>query len=193
MRPLHIILGTAIVVTLGAVGFVRATSVWPPWLPGTRQQGSVKASLPPSPSLAEPPPPLSIPPTSWPTPTPPYNNGEAHPIARAAINKAAVEAALPRVPEIDGPFQITSVWYVNASLTVVVGDFRGMGVPEAILLSPRGSARAIPLLINGAPGPVYIEAVKGSEILLLQGYGYEVLNYQTGRVRLSSPNGNPVH
>lgn len=193
MRTLHIVLGIATVVTLGAAGFVRATSVRPPWLLGTHRQGAVTASLPPPPSLTAPPPPLSIPSTSWATPTPPYNNGEAHPIALAAIDKSAVDAALPRVPAIEGTFQVTSAWYLNASLTVAVGDLRGMGFPEAILLSPGGGARAIPLLINGAPGPVYIEAVKGPEILLLQGYGYEVLNYQTGRVSLSNQNGNPVH
>jgi len=49
------------------------------------------------------------------------------------------------------------------------------------------------LLIDGAPGPAYIEAVKGPEILLLQGYGYEVLNDQTGRGSLSNQNGKPVH
>jgi hypothetical protein len=192
VRPLHIVLGIAIVVVFGAAAFVQVTSVRLPWLSGAHQQRAVRTSLPP-PSLAVPPPPRSIPSTSWATPTPPYNNGEAHPIALAAIDKAAVDAALPRVPAIDGPFLVTSAWYLNASLQVAVGDFRGTGVPEAILLSPGGGARTIPLLIDGAPGPAYIEAVKGPEILLLQGYGYEVLNDQTGRVSLSNQNGKPVH
>ena len=177
----------AVILIGGSTGALAASRHLPPWMPGARHNkpGSVQNAAPP---VVPPPPPQTIPASTLPVPTPPYNAQESHPLSIKSVPTSMVTAAIPHTLKRQGPLTITTAWYINSSTTVIGGDFQLTSMPALVILSSSGPGKFISLTPNGAPGPIYIKGVKGPEILLLQGYGYEVLNDRTDQIAPSNQN-----
>lgn len=127
-------------------------------------------------------------------PNPPYASNESHPadinsVASSTISQALTTAGFPSTFE---PFQVDSVWQINSQLTVVSGFSLTAGTPGIITIPSVGTPNFWPFAPIGAPGDAYIKGVKGSEVLVRQGVGYAVFNYNTHKILLSDQNADPL-
>lgn len=61
----------------------------------------------------------------------------------------------------------------------------------AIVTLSGNNAKLYELMDDGAPGPAYVDGVKGDWVLVGQGYGYQVFNYQTHVLDRSDQYANP--
>ena len=135
-----------------------------------------------------------MPPPNIPVPKPPYSPGEPHPLSSpfpAASIQQAVTASGLCAPS-NGAFQVDNGWQITAALQVWSGWFDGSGQPAIVVVSGASAATLYELSIDGAPGPAYVDGVKGAWVLLGQGYGYEVFNPETDVFQRSDANADPL-
>lgn len=121
----------------------------------------------------------------------PSSTSETSPITQQTINQA-LQSANVSVTGVSGPFVVNDVWQINAHLMVGTGTFRSSGFPGVVIAPVSGSPSFYSLLVNGAPGPAYIQGYRGNWLWIGQGFGYELFNYVTGQSSRSDQNANLV-
>lgn len=157
------------------------TAVAPPPEPTPQQLAADRAKLTP-------------PASSLPIPTPPYSPNTPHPVDISTVAPITVSEAMraANLTSRAGPFRVDSVWQISNRLQVISGFLSGAVQPAIITVAANGSPQLWTFPPIGAPGDAYIEGVKGSLVLVQQGFGYMVFNYKTDQIQRSDQNANPL-
>lgn len=177
----------AVVVILGSATVAWAatkakTPVWPVGAHHDPHRVAVTA-----PATVPPPPPPDVPPPTLPVPQQPYTSNEPHPISTSTFTSSIVRSSVTPGPN-QGQFVVNSAWQITPNLSVASGSFQTSGEPGIITLTSSGVTSFTPLAPDGATGPAYIKGVKGDWVLIAQGYGYAVFNFQTHQTARSDQN-----